>query len=125
MISRLIRKLLLYAILLLAVGLTIPRSRARIIEVVTPTVDRVKLKLVPGRLDAIANQLEARVGRGEGFPAGWEGWLRRDYSGHAEDPWGHIYYLKVDDRGFTVGSAGPDGVEHTKDDITLLRRRRR
>ncbi len=122
MLKVLIRKLLLLLLLLFAVGMAIPKARARMVEAATPLMDKFRLKLVPSRLDAMADQLEARRGRGEPYPGNWEGWLRRDYSGVPEDPWGNVYYLKTDRRGFTVGSAGPDGVPHNGDDVTVQRR---
>jgi Type II secretion system (T2SS), protein G len=125
MLKVLIRKLILLALLLFAVGMAIPKTRARMVEAVTPLMDRFRLKLVPSRLDSMADQLEARLGRGEPYPGNWEGWLRRDFSGTPEDPWGNVYYLKHDQRGFTVGSAGPDGIPNNGDDITEERRLRR
>jgi hypothetical protein len=125
MLRVLIRKLLLFAIVLFAIGMAIPNTRARIVEAATPVMDKFRLKLVPSRLEAMADQLEARLGRGERYPGNWEGWLRRDYSGVPEDPWGNVYYLKHDDRGFTVGSAGPNGIPHDNDDVTEERRLRR
>jgi hypothetical protein len=70
----------------------------------------------------MADQLDVRLGRAEGFPDRFDGWLRRDYSGVPEDPWGNIYYLQVGRRDYTVGSMGPDGVQGTADDITETRR---
>jgi hypothetical protein len=125
MLRVLIRKLSMFLILLLAVGMAIPTTRARMVEAATPLMDRFRLKLVPSRLDAMADQLEARIGRGERYPGNWEGWLRRDYSGVPEDPWGNVYYLKHDNRGFVVGSAGPDGIPNNPDDVTEERRLRR
>ena len=125
MLKVLIRKLFVLLALLFATGMAIPKTRARMVEAVTPLMDRFRLKLVPSRLDAMADQLEARLKRGEPYPGNWEGWLRRDYSGVPQDPWGNVYYLRHDNRGFVVGSAGPDGVEHNADDVTVERRLRR
>jgi hypothetical protein len=118
-------KLILILLLLFATGMAIPKTRARMQEAAAPYMDKFKGKLVPSRLESMADQLEARLNVGKSYPAGWEGWLRRDYSGVPEDPWGNVYYLKTDRRGFTVGSSGPDGVPNTPDDITLTRRRGR
>ena len=82
----------------------------------------VKARIVPGRLEAMADQLEARIGRGESFPTNWEGWLERDFSSVPEDPWDNYYYLQVSRRDFTVGSMGPDGRPNTGDDIKVTRR---
>jgi hypothetical protein len=80
-----------------------------------------KAKLVPTRLETMADQLSVRVNRGEGFPSSWESWLQRDYSGVPEDPWGNLYYLQIGRRSFTVGSMGPDGVQGNEDDIKVTR----
>jgi hypothetical protein len=125
MLRVLIRKLITLAIVLFAVGMAIPKTRARMIEAATPAMDKFRIKLVPSRLESMADQLEARLGRGEPYPGNWEGWLRRDFSGVPEDPWGNVYWLKHDNRGFTVGSAGPDGIPHSDDDLTETRRLRR
>ena len=125
MLRVLIRKVFFLAIVLFAVGMAIPKTRARMIEIATPTMDKFRKKLVPARLESMADQLEARLGRGEPYPGNWEGWLRRDFSGVADDPWGNVWYLKHDNRGFTVGSAGPDGIPHNDDDLTETRRLKR
>ena len=39
-----------------------------------------------------------------------------------EDPWGNIYYLESNRRGYTVGSMRPDGIQGNADDITEERR---
>jgi hypothetical protein len=85
----------------------------------------VRAKLVPRRLEAMADQLEARMARGQGIPASWEGWLRRDFSGPELDPWGNPWFMEAGRRGITVGSLGPDGALGTDDDITEERRQAR
>jgi len=70
----------------------------------------------------MADQIDWRLGREEGFPSNWEGWLRRDYSGVPEDPWGNQYYLQPGRRDYSVGSMGPDGVRGTEDDVTVSRK---
>ena len=70
----------------------------------------------------MADQLDVRLSRAEGLPTGFEGWLRRDYSGVAQDPWDNVYYLQTGRRDYTVGSMGPDGVQGTGDDIIVKRR---
>jgi hypothetical protein len=122
MLKVLIRKLFTLLILLFAVGMAIPKTRAQMVDAARPLMDKFRLKLVPSRLDAMADQLEVRVKRGEPYPGNWEGWLRRDYSGVPQDPWGNVYWLKHDKRGFVVGTAGPDGIPHNGDDVTVERR---
>jgi len=117
-------KLIFIIIIVLGAGMAIPSTRAMMEAKAAPVINRVKAKVVPGRLQAMADQLEARLGRGEKYPNNWPGWLERDYSSSAEDPWGNLYFLEIGRRDFTVGSMGPDGKQGTPDDITLKRRPR-
>lgn len=114
-------KIILILVLAFGIALVVPSSRATVMEKAAPVMNGVKAKLVPSRLETMADQLEVRVNRGEGFPASWEGWLQRDYSGVPEDPWNSLYYLQVSRRSFTVGSMGPDGVQGNEDDIKVTR----
>jgi len=117
-----IKKLLLLALAVLAVGMAVPSTRAEIQRrAVTPVLDAIGARLAPGRLEAMADQLDVRLGRGEGLPTGFEGWLRRDYSGPELDPWENPWYLAPGRRDYTVGSMGPDGERGTDDDITVTR----
>lgn len=109
-------------IVALGIGMAIPATRAKMTEAAAPYMNKVKAKIVPARLDAMADQLAARVGRGEKFPNNWPGWLERDYSSSPQDPWGNLYYLEIGRNDFTVGSMGPDGKQNTPDDIKLRRR---
>jgi hypothetical protein len=118
-------KLILFLILVLCVGMAVPRTRTIMEAKASPVLNRVKAKIVPGRLQAMADEVSARVMRGEGFPGDWSYWLRREYSGNPMDPWNHEYYLKQVPDGFVVGSRGPDGVEGTTDDIKLRKMLRR
>jgi len=116
-------RLIMLLLVALAIAMSVPDSREVLVEKATPVMDDFRSRLVPRRLEAMADQLTARARRGEGFPGNFEGWLERSYSGVAEDPWGNYYYLNVGRRGdFTVGSMGPDGERNTPDDLTLDRR---
>ncbi len=117
MVKRLVGLLLL----VFAVGMAVPSTRMRIAESVTPIKDWVGYKLVPRRLEVMADQLDVRLQRAEGLPANFEGWLRRDYSGSPEDPWGRRYYLETGRRDYTVGTMGPDGIQGTEDDVRITR----
>lgn len=114
-------KLILALLVVLGIGMTVPSTRAKMEEAAAPVMDRFKAKLVPTRLEAMADQLEVRLKRGEGFPGNWEAWLDRDYTGAPQDPWGNVYYLQGGRGSFTVGSMGPDGMENTADDIKVMR----
>lgn len=116
------KKLITLAFLALAVGMAVPTTRARIVDQVRPVKNEIGKRIVPRRLKVMADQLDVRLGRAEGLPDNFHGWLRRDYSGVPEDPWDNVYYLDVGRRDYTVGSMGPDGLQGTEDDITESRR---
>jgi len=116
-----IKKLIGLVFLAFAVGMAVPSSRAEIASWSVPVTDAIGEKLVPRRIGVMADQLDVRLGRGEGLPDGFEGWLRRDYSGSELDPWGNLYYLARGRRDYTVGSMGPDRVQGTDDDMTVTR----
>jgi len=116
-----VKKLIMVAFLALAVGMAVPTWRARIVDQLRPIKDEVGNRILPRRLDAMANQLDARLGRAEGLPQNFEGWLRRDYTSSPEDPWGNQYYLESGRRNYTVGSMGPDGIQGSDDDTRVTR----
>ncbi len=118
-----VKKLLLFVLLLIGIAMAVPSTRAQIEErAVTPVRDAVGARLVPRRLDAMADQLDARLARADDLPTGnFAGWLRRDYTGPEVDPWGNVWYLQVARRTYTVGSMGADGQTGTADDITETR----
>ena len=118
-------KIILILLVVLGAAMAIPSTRAKMEDAATPIIDKFRVKLVPKRLETMADQLDVRLSRGQGLPTSWEGWLRRDYSSVPEDPWGNIYYLDSSRRGYTVGSMGPDGVKGNDDDIKEERRQGR
>lgn len=116
-----VKKLMMLVLLLFAVGMAVPSTRAEIESWTVPVTDAIGKKLVPRRIEAMADQLDVRLSRAEGLPERFDGWLRRDYTGAPEDPWGNLYYLAPGRRDYTVGSMGPDGVQGTEDDLTITR----
>ena len=117
-----LKKLFLLVLATVAVAMAVPRSRQQIQDrVFTPITDEIGNRLVPRRLRVMADQLDVRLGRAEGLPGNFEGWLRRDYSGPETDPWGNAWYLAQGRSSYTVGSMGPDGERGTDDDITETR----
>jgi hypothetical protein len=118
-----IKKLLLLCLLVLAVAMAVPSTRAQIqATAITPVRDEIGRRLVPRRLDAMANQLDVRLSRAERLPVdNFAAWVRRDYTGPETDPWGNPWYLQVGRRQYTVGSMGPDGQLGTGDDIFISR----
>ncbi|MDE3003654.1 MAG: type II secretion system protein GspG [Gemmatimonadota bacterium] len=116
------KKLIMWLFVALAVAMAVPSTRVAIeARAIQPVMDNIGERIVPGRLEAMANQLDARLRRAEGLPAGFEGWLRRDYTSSELDPWDNVYFLETGRRSYTVGSMGPDGVQGTEDDITVER----
>ena len=120
-----IKRLLLLVFAALAVAMAVPSTRAEIrARAITPVFDAIGTRLVPRRLEAMANQLDVRLGRAERLPdpQNFGGWIRRDYSGPETDPWGRPWYIRPGRGSYTVGSTGPDGEQGTPDDITESRR---
>ncbi len=76
-----VKKLIMAAFVALAVGMAIPSTRAQIADSTTPIKDEIGRRLVPRRIQTMADQLDVRLGRGEGLPERFDAWLRRDYSG--------------------------------------------
>ena len=108
--------------MVLAVAMAVPSTRAQIeSDAIRPVMDAIGSRIVPGRLEAMADQIDSRLGRGEGLPGNFEGWLRRNYTSSEFDPWDNLYYLQSSRRAYTVGSMGPDGVQGSEDDITVTR----
>jgi len=117
-----IKRLILLLFAAFAVAMAVPSSRQQIQDnVFTPISDEIGRRLVPRRLRAMGDQLDARLGRGEGLPPGFEGWLRVYYSGPETDPWGNTWYLIPARTTYTIGSMGPDGERGTDDDLTETR----
>src|SRR5688572_19622406 len=118
-------KVILFILLVFGIATAVPKSRARMAEAAKPQIDKVKAKLVPRRLEAMADQLDVRLQRGDDFPQQFEAWLRRDFSGAEVDPWENFYYSEQQRGGYRVGSMGPDGKKGTPDDIVVDRQRAR
>jgi hypothetical protein len=116
-----VKKLIMLLFVALAVGMAVPSTREQIGDSVTPIKDYIGYKLVPRRLEVMADQLDVRLERAEGLPGNFEGWLRRDFSGSPEDPWGNQYYIVSGRRDYTVGTMGPDGIQGTDDDYFVTR----
>ncbi len=117
-----LKKLIMLLFVVLAVAMAVPSTRAQIeSDAIRPVMDAIGSRIVPGRLEAMADQIDSRLGRGEGLPGNFEGWLRRNYTSSEFDPWDNLYYLQSSRRAYTVGSMGPDGVQGSEDDITVTR----
>ena len=88
-------RIILILVVVLGAAMAIPSTRAKIEDAAAPLMNSVKAKLVPKRLEVMADQLDVRLQRGQGLPDSWDGWLRRDFSGVPEDPWGNQIEFKV------------------------------
>jgi hypothetical protein len=117
-----VKRLFLLLLAVFAVAMAVPSTRQQIQDnAFTPVTDEIGRRLVPRRLQVMADQLDVRLSRAEGLPGNFEGWLRRDYSGPETDPWGNPWYLLPGRSSYTVGSMGPDGLPRTDDDLTETR----
>ena len=120
-----VKKLMMVALVALAAGMAYPPTRAQIqANTMTPLMNVVGSKLVPRRLEVMADQLDVILERGNRLPQSADdfyNWLRVSYSGQPEDPWGNVYFLQIGRRDYTVGTVGPDGVQGTDDDYTVTR----
>lgn len=117
-----LKRLFLLLLAVFAVAMAVPSTRQQIQDnAFTPVTDEIGRRLVPRRLQVMADQLDVRLSRGERLPQNFEGWLRRDYSGPEMDPWRNSWYLLPGRSSYTVGSMGPDGVMRTEDDLTESR----
>lgn len=118
-----VKKLFMLLLIALGVGLAVPSTRAEINrQTVVRARDYIGMRLDPGRLEAMANQIDVRVGRAEGLPGDFQAWIRRDYTGPERDSWGTPWYIGGSRGIYIVGSAGPDRERGTADDITVTRR---
>ena len=117
------KKLLAALIVAFAIAAAIPSTRGQMRDALSPILDGARAKMVPGRLEAIADQLDGLLANGRPLPGDFQDWLVREYTGGpAQDAWGNYFYLDARRRGgYTVGSLGPDGERGTGDDITLQR----
>ena len=116
-----IKKLILFAFVAFGIGMAEPASRAKIQEAFKPVTDNLYGRLVPHRLEVMADQVDWGINRGEGFPDDFERWLEKVFTADPRDPWGNYYHLQSGRREYTLASMGGDGVLGTEDDISLTR----
>jgi len=135
----------LVLLLLIAYGLLSakPDLRERVVPQVEPAIHRASSWMVPrvrplfdpvlrwsanGELRLIARRLELRQANSRSLPRPdeFQRFLEEtQISGRGGlDPWGTPYYLVVTPDSFVVGSAGPDQVAGTEDDLRQVRRGR-
>lgn len=117
-------KVLLVLLVVVAVALYIPESRAVVLDGLSPVVDPFHEWRTQQEMSRMINDLEAERDVRAGFPAGDEAfmrWIGRRYSHeNAEmDAWGSIYRLEVARDSFHVVSAGRDGEFGTDRDLRM------
>jgi hypothetical protein len=108
-------------LVLAAAALASPDVRSALKPHVQPALDPVYEWSARSRVNEVARmiQTEKAAGRSIPTPKTFEDFMGRRFRGTdgATDPWGVPYYLKKQRDGLVVGSAGPDGVPDTDDDI--------
>lgn len=112
--------------LLAALAWGIPQSRERIQGGIKTLLDKRSTSGVERTLRRMVVDLERTADESGIFPQPdvFEDWLLQTYRS-AADPWGSTYYYRIWADSFMVGSAGPDTVLRTDDDIRLTQRRER
>ena len=63
-----VKKLVMMAFVLLAVGMAIPSTREQIVDFVGPVKYEMGKRFVPRRITTITDQLDVLLGRAEGLP---------------------------------------------------------
>jgi hypothetical protein len=115
-------RLFLLLVLALGVGLFLPESRARILDVAGPMANPAYRWMSHQQMSQIVTDLEVVVGTGARLPLArgeFDGWLDQRYQQvrSREDAWGTRYQLRSRGESFDVVSAGPDREFGTDDDL--------
>jgi hypothetical protein len=115
-------RLFLLLVVALGVGLYVPESRARILDVAGPMANPAYRWMSHQQMNQIVTDLEVVVGTGARLPVAhgeFDRWLDQRYrqprSRH--DAWGVRYQLRPRGDSFDVVSAGPDQEFGTQDDL--------
>jgi len=114
-------RLLLVLIVLLAFVVVNPTARERAVPYIQPVLDPVHEWSTRSRLSEYVRLIreDETVGRGVRSNQDLAELLRREYP-HRDatvDPWGNPYFIHPVRGGFTVASAGRDGVPGTERDM--------
>ncbi len=119
------KKILLFLVVVAGLAMLEPRSRTRIMTLITPVSEASNKRTAAREVEQIALAVvraEARTG-GYPQPGGFASWLAEN-DRSALDPWGSGYYLELFADSFVVGSPGADAQRRTEDDIRFKERRR-
>lgn len=118
------KKILIFLIVVAGLAMLEPRSRTRIITLITPISEASYKRTAAREVEQIALAVvraEARTG-GYPQPGGFGNWLTEN-DRSAQDPWGSGYYLELFADSFVVGSPGGDAQRRTADDIRAVEHR--
>ncbi len=115
-------KFFLALVILLALGLTFPQSRAVILEHSEPLMYPAYHWMTTQEMNQMVDDLEFHQETRGGLPTArgeFDAWLDRRYPQERSrhDAWGTRYRLEVTGESFRVIAAGPDGEFGTDDDI--------
>jgi hypothetical protein len=124
-------RILIAAIVILAVIWAIEPARQRVTAAATPVLEALgpvgEFALRPARRMGAKNQarqitrtliIERNERREVPDARTFDRWLARRMPEDRLDPWGNVYWLDRRTNSLTVGSSGPDGVRGTDDDIS-------
>lgn len=121
-------KFVLFLFIALMVGLYIPRSRAVIVDTVSPVLQPVFRWQTNSEMEKIARDLISSGTTAGSIPTTqqeFETWLGLEYVGEdsGRDSWGNTYQLRMAQDSFTIVSPGKDGQAGTPDDLSHKARR--
>ncbi len=117
-------KIILLAILAIAVGFAVPTTRPMLLEKVSPVLYPLHSWQTMGEMEEIAREIGSFERTYYKLPvqrASFTRWLERNFVEEtAFDTWGTGYVLDVWPDSFAVKSAGPDKEIGTEDDLRHL-----
>ena len=112
------KKAFLLVVVLVGVGLLVPRSREQLVQLVGPFSQAGQRRSAERQLEKIVADIQSAERETGAIPEPgmFAGWLtQRNH--RAEDPWSSRYYFEVYADSFVVGSPGPDARIRTDDDL--------
>lgn len=116
-------KFVLFLLIALGVGLYIPRSRAVIVDTVSPVLQPVFRWQTNSEMEKLARDLISSGTSAGSMPTNqqeFERWLGLEYVGEesGQDSWGNQYQLRMAQDSFTIVAPGRDGQVGTPDDLS-------
>ena len=121
-------KVVLAALILIALSLAIPQTRPKVIEHSEPVLYPVFMWQVKSEMERIGGEVtsfENQYYKLPTSPAKFNGWLATRFTEEKArtDSWGTEYRFKIWPDSFAIISAGPDRVHVTEDDIQYAKLR--